>query len=98
MPMCTVSSVDVLHHDGLAIAVGHRVENLDDVGVVDAGNGDRLAPEALGDHRVGCEVRLEELDRDLAVQGQVGAQPDLRHPALRDAPLEPVSPGEHGGS
>ena len=60
-----------------------------------AGDGDRLAAEALGDDRVGGQARLEPLQRDLAVEGEVGRQPHLGHPALRQAALEPVALGEH---
>ena len=91
-------AVDVLHHHGLAIAVGDGVEHLHDVRVVHAGDRDRLAAEPLGDHRIRGEVRLEQLDGDSPVQRQVGAEPHLRHAALRDATFQPVAPGKNGGS
>ncbi len=42
-----------LHHDGLATVLFEHVVDGDDVRVVEAGRGDRLAPESLGDDRVG---------------------------------------------
>ena len=70
----------------------------DDVRVGQPGDGDRLAAEALGDDGVGGEARLEPLEGDLAVEREVGGQPHLGHPALREASLEPVAPGEHDRS
>ena len=87
-------AVDELHHHGLAAVVLDRVVNGDDVRMVQPGDGDRLAPESLGDHRIGGEVRLQPLDGDLAIELDVGRQPHLGHAALRDPPLEVVSPGE----
>ena len=87
-------AVDELHHDGLAAVVLEHVVDGDDVRVVQPGDGDRLAPEALGDDRIGGEVRLEPLDGDLAVELDVGGQPHLGHPAVPDPPLEVVAAGE----
>ncbi len=88
-------AVDELHDDGLAPAVLEHVVHGDDVRVGEAGDGDRLAAEALGDDRVGGQARLEPLQRHLAVEGEVRRQPHLGHPALRQPPLEPVTLGEH---
>ena len=63
-------------------------------GMAQLGDGDGLAAEPLGDDRVGGERRLEHLDRDLARQRQVGAEPDLGHASLREATLQPVAVGE----
>ena len=88
-------AVDELHHDGLAAVVHEHVVDGDDVRVAEAGDRDRLAPEALGDHRVGGEVGAQPLDRDLAVEVDVGRDPHLGHAALTDATLQLVAAGEH---
>jgi hypothetical protein len=83
-------AVDELHHDGLATFVDADVVHPDDVGVAEPGDGDRFAAEALGDDRVGGEVGLEPLHRDLAIEVGVGGHPHLCHAPLADAPFEPV--------
>ena len=88
-------AVDELHHDGLAALVLEDVVDGDDVRVGQAGDGDGLAAEPLGDDGVGGQARLEPLEGDLAVERDVGGQPHLGHPALGEPPLEPVAPGEH---
>ena len=88
-------AVDELHHDGLAAAVLEDVVHGDDVGVGQAGDGDGLATEALGDDGIGGQARLEPLQGDLAVERDVGGQPHLGHAALGQPSLEPVAPGEH---
>jgi len=88
-------AVDELHHDRLAPTLGDRVVDGDDVRVVQPGDGDGLAAEALGDHGVCRERRLEELDGDGARQQGVGGQPHLGHASLREASLQPVALGEH---
>jgi hypothetical protein len=57
-----------------------------------------LATEALGDGGVARELRLQHLDRDLAVEERVGPEPHLGHAATRDLSLEPVPPGDDGGA
>ena len=88
-------AVDELHDDGLAALVLEDVVDGDDVGVGQAGDGDGLAAEALGDDGVGGEARLEPLQGDLAVERDVGGEPHLGHAALGQPPLEPVAVGEH---
>ena len=88
-------AVDELHDDGLAALVLEHVVDGDDVRVGQAGDGDGLAAEALGDDGVGGQARLEPLEGDLAVERDVGGQPHLGHPALGQPPLEPVAAGEH---
>ena len=84
-------AVDELHDDGLAALVLEDVVDGDDVRVGEAGDGDRLAAEPLGDDGVRREARLEPLERDLAVEGDVRRQPHLGHAALGEPPLEPVA-------
>ena len=56
--------------------------------VVDAGDSDRLAAETLGDHRIGGEVRLEQLDGDCrgSATGRCRATPRPCRLARRDVP------------
>ena len=88
----------VLHDDGLVAVLADGVVDRHDPRVVDAGDGDRLAAEAVDEHVVGGQIGVEQLDRDLAVEHLVGAQPDLRHPADREAPVEAVAIGEAPGA
>ena len=87
-------AVDELHHDGLAAVVLEHVVDGDDVGMVQPGDGDRLAPEPFGDHRIGGEVRLEPFDGDPAIELDVGGDPHLGHPTVPDPPIEVVSARE----
>ena len=90
-------AVDELHHHGLAPVLFEHVVHRDDVRVVQAGGGDGLAAEALGDDGVGGEVRLEPFHRHLAVEREVGGQPHLGHATLGELPLQLVSVGDDGG-
>ena len=83
-----------LHHHGLDVAVVHGVEHRHDRWVREAGHGDRFAPEALDQLRVGRQRRLEQLHGDLAVEHGVGGDPHLGHAADREAPAEAVAPGQ----
>ena len=75
-------AVDELHHHRLAAAVLEHVVHGDDVRVGQPGDGDGLAAEALGDDRVGGERGFSHLRATLAVEGEVGGQPDLGHAAV----------------
>jgi hypothetical protein len=92
-------AVDELHDDGqastAATGVLDRVVDRDDVGVAQLGDCNGLATEALGDHRIGCQRRLQELDGDLARECQVCRQPDFRHAPLRESSLQLVALGEY---
>ncbi len=90
-------AVDQLHHDGLTTVLFEHVVDRDDVRMVEARCGDRLAPESLRDDRVGRERRLEPLDGDLAIEGEVDRQPDLGHAALGEASLQLVPAGDDRG-
>ena len=76
-----------------AVVLEHVVHG-DDVGVVQLGDGDRLAPEPFGDHGIGGEVRLEPFDGNSAIELGVGRHPYLGHPAVPDPPLEAISARE----
>ena len=89
-------AVDVLHDDELALGglVEPEVEHLHDVGVHEAGGGQRLAAEARDEVRVLGEVLGQQLDRDVALQARVEGQLHGRHPAGPQAALESVAVGE----
>ena len=84
-------AVDELHHDRLAAFVDDDVVHGDDVGMTEAGDGDRFAPESLGDDRIAGQIRLQPLDRDLAVEVVVGRHPHFGHASLTDPAFESVT-------
>ena len=86
-------AADVLHDDVVAVAglVEAEVEDLDDVGVHQAGGGERLAAEALDERGVVGEVLGEQLDGDLALEPAVEGQVDGRHAAEAEPVAELVA-------
>jgi hypothetical protein len=76
----------------VGVAVPADVEEGADVGVVEGGDGPRLALEASLALRVLCEGRGEDLDGDGAVEAGVSPAPDLAHPASADRRDELVGP------
>ena len=84
-----IAALDVLHHQVGPLA---RVEVVDgnEVGVLDAGGDPRLAPEAADVLGVCGERVGEDLHRHRAPEPLVGGQPDHRHPAVAEPPLEQV--------
>ena len=88
-------AVDELHDDGLATGFCEHVVDGDDVGMREAGDGDGFATKALGDHGIRRQARLQPLEGDAAVEGEIGGQPHLRHAALGESPLQSVTVGEH---
>jgi hypothetical protein len=87
-------AVDELHHDGLAALVDEHVVDGDDVGV--AQRATAIASRRNRSATTGSLARLvlQPLDRDLAVEVDVGGDPDLGHAALPDAAIEPVAARE----
>jgi hypothetical protein len=59
------------------------------------GGADLLEEAFSSDHY--CEVRVQHLDRDLAIVLQVVSQPDRGHPARPERPLDAVAAGEGRG-
>src|SRR4029079_3638747 len=57
-------ALDVLHDDVVDVAVRARIEDADDVGVVERGGGLRLAAEALDERGVARELARQDLHRD----------------------------------
>ena len=90
---------DQLHHQeddpagpGL---LGALVEDGDRVGVRQPGRGAGLPDEAVGERRVVRQRRRHHLDRDPAVQSQVGPRVHGRHAAAGDRRVHPVAPVQH---
>ena len=72
-----------------------RVDEAEDVGVLQVGDGLDLAEEPLGaDH--GGEVGAEHLDGDLALVAEVVGEVDGGHAALAELALDAVAVGENG--
>ena len=65
----------------MATVVDAGVVDLNDVGVDQLRDGQRLAAEAGDEALVVGEVLGEDLDRDRALEDQVGGLVDARHPA-----------------
>ncbi len=87
-------AVDELHHDGLTAVVLDRVVHRHDVRMVQLGDGDRLTTESFGHDGIGREIGFQQLDRHLARERQVGAEPHLGHASLREPTLQAISLGK----
>ena len=74
--------------------VGSEVVDLHDVWVDQARGGQRLAPEARDEVRVGGEVLGEQLDGDVALESRVERELHGRHPAHAETTAEAVAAGE----
>ncbi len=70
------------------------VVDADDMLVLERGEGLGFATEALAGVAAGTAERLEQLDRDLALELEVGAGPDHAHRAAAKARVEAVAAGE----
>ena len=82
-------------HDEVGlVAVGAGIKTGDDVRVTKDGRGERLAPESVGQVAVSGDLGSQDLDRDLALEADVGRAMDRRHPATTDDRPEPVSTTE----
>jgi hypothetical protein len=79
------AAVNVLHDEEVQPAVAVDVVTADDVGVLELGDGPRLAAEALQGHGVAGAVG-EHLDGDAAAHDRVLAQVDLAHAAGAERP------------
>ncbi len=79
------AALEELHRDVVGAVELAAVEDLDDVGVLQAGGGARLAAEALDELRVGGEAAVEDLQRDLAAELGVLGAVDVGHAAAADA-------------
>src|SRR5438309_2095135 len=84
----------VLHHQVAVVGLDHRVEDVDDVRVVQLAGKRRLGDEGLVQHalavRVGMGVEQEHLDRHLAVGEGIPRQIDAAGGAAADLPQDRV--------
>ena len=96
--------LDVLHDDEgqlhlVAPGIDHgllaRVEHANDGGVRHSCRGLRLLAESHAERRVGRELRLEELDGDLAAEPRVGPDVHIGHAAATDECTHAVAPREY---
>ncbi len=98
-----VPAVDVAHRYEQDTASLARLEDGNDVRVVDGGCGPGFADEALPERIVDGQARGQDLQRDVPVQPEVEGAVDNRHPAAADLLLKPVpgylrTDGELAGS
>ena len=90
------AALHVLHDDEVALLVDAGVVDLDDVGVDQLRDGERLAAEAGDELLVVGEVLGQDLHRDRALEHLVDRPVDARHPARAEAVAELVAAGDHG--
>jgi hypothetical protein len=83
---------DELHDEEEAAVLLADVVHGHDVGMVEGGRRPRLAQETLA--RLGHVGRRQQLDRHLAVEGDVAGPPDLAHAALAEHLHEAVAAPE----
>ena len=93
-PSCRTSSarrapLDVLHDQPVVVALHHQVEDRDHVRVVEPGGEPGLALGPL-EIRAADTGETETLERHLAAEHAVGAQPDGTHAATPDLAVERV--------
>ena len=84
----------VLHHQERRIA-DHQVEEARHVAVLDRGDRLGLLLKALAEARVGEQLGLEHLDRDLAPDRQVLGDEHLAHRAVAERLDQLVPAGDH---
>ena len=89
-------ALDVLHHDVVAELVDAGVVDLDDVGMDQLRDRERLAAEAGDELFVVGEVFGEDLDRDGPLENAVGRPVDGRHPAGAEPVAELVAIRDQG--
>ncbi len=86
------TTVDVLHHDAVAVAFLEDAVEVDDRGMVEARGGPRFAFEAFAIVLGILAVWANPLDRDPAVQTIVVGLEDLTHAAHAEALVDPIGP------
>ena len=84
--------LDVLHDDEVAPLVDPGVIDLDDVGVDQLRDRERLTAEAGDEPLVVGEVLGEDLDGDLALEDPVGRPVDGGHATRPEAVAELIAP------
>ena len=88
-------ALDVLHDDVVRAVDRTPVVDVDDVGVVDAGRGLGLAPEALDELAVAGVAVEQHLDGDTPAERRVFGQVDVGHAAGPQPPQHAVPVGDH---
>ena len=83
-------ALDQLHHDEDLLALLFDGEDGGDVGVIELGDGARLAQEARLPLRIVGDVVGEDLDGHFAQQPRVLGAPDLTHPACAEWADQPI--------
>jgi hypothetical protein len=81
---------EILQHEVRAVGVLAPVEDAQHVGMVEGGHRAGLGPEALQEGLVGGQPGLEDLDRDVALQGHVLGQEDVSRGASAQSGEQPV--------
>ena len=86
---------EVLHDEvELALLGLADVVDVDDVRVVDAVGGARLAQHPRAKMRLAAQIGANQLQRDDAIDEHVAGAIDDAHAAFAEARLEPVAPGD----
>ena len=87
---------DEVLHDEIELALFRLADvvDVDDVRVIDAVGGARLAEHPRAEVRLAAEVRADQLERDDAVDEDVTGAIDDAHAAFAGARLEPVATGD----
>ena len=80
-----VRSTNELHHHEVGVVGRAPVVHADDVRVIEDRGGPSLATEPIDESAIPGQVRMEDLDGDLAPQDGVVRPKDLTHPAGGDA-------------
>ena len=81
---------EVLHDEVRHVAVLALVEHVHDVRVGEAGGRAGLLDEPALEHGVVAQMAVHHLERDTALETQIGRDVHGRHPAARDARANPV--------
>ena len=88
-------AADELHHHQPLPVVLEQLEDGGDAGMIEARDGDGFGAEAPGDFRI-VQLGVEDLDRDIAVEGVVEGAKDRAHAApphpIKHAVLADVLP------
>src|SRR4029450_269190 len=95
-PQCF--SLEQFRHRIRGAMCGAQVENREDVGMRERGNGLGLPLEAREAARVVCDEAGEDFDRDITIQLRVACPIDLAHPPCTDLAEDVVATEARAGS
>ncbi len=85
-------ALQVLHDEVGEARVLSLVEDVDHVGVREPGGAPRLLDEAVPEGLVVREMGVHDLDRDAALEAQIGREVDRGHAAAGDARADLIAP------